>query len=496
MPTLPTKDSTPRLSDQARHVAIPSGIVSTGWPRIRAQLAEMGVVFVWWQVAIARVALGKRADGKYAATIGGIVLSIPRQVGKTFLVGSLLIAMCLVFPGYTVLWTAHRTRTTTRTFQSLQRMVKRKRISPHVLHIRTANGEQEIAFRNGSVMLFGARELGFGRGFDEVDAEVFDEAQILTDKALEDMIAATNQSRHPHGALLFFMGTPPRPVDPGEAFTHKRKKALSGKSDDMVYVEMGADPDAELDDRSQWAKANWSFPELTPLESMLRLRENLPDDDSWRREALGIWDSVSVGTAVSMADWAERLDRGSVIVGPPSFALDVSPKLTHAAISIAGVRSDGDLFGELLLREGQKTVDYRPGTEWVVPALVDLRSRNPELAVSIAKGSQAESLAADIEAEGITVIRVALADVVAACGLVYGLITNGGVWHSGQPQLTAAFAATKWRDAGEGGQAWGRKKSAVDIAPTYAWTLAVSQAKRPAEPMTTFLSMDDELELA
>jgi hypothetical protein len=495
MPTSSTKPSTPRLSDQARHVAVPSGIISTGWPRIKAQLAEMGVLYVWWQVAIARVVLGKRSDGKYAATVGGIVLSIPRQVGKTFLVGSLLVAMCLVFPGYTVLWTAHRTRTTTRTFQSLQRMVKRKGIAPHLLHIRTANGEQEIAFRNGSVMLFGAREQGFGRGFDEVDAEVFDEAQILTDKALEDMVAATNQSRHPHGALLFFMGTPPRPSDPGEAFTYKRTKALSGKADDMFYVEMGADPDADLDDRAQWAKANWSFPELTPLESMLRLRENLPDEDSWRREALGIWDSENVGTAFSSADWAKRLDRASVIVGPPSFALDVSPMLTHAAISIAGVRSDGDLFGELLFREGQKELDYRPGTDWVVPALVDLGTRIPDLAVSIVKGSQAESLAADIEAAGITVIRVAVADVVAACGLVYGLITNGGVWHSGQQQLTAAVAATKWRDVGEGGQAWGRKKSATDIAPMFAWTLAVSQAKHgPAESVSAFISLNDELE--
>jgi hypothetical protein len=73
--------------------------------------------------------------------------------------------------------------------------------------------------------MFGAREQGFGRGFDEVDIEVFDEAQILTEKALEDMIAATNQSRHPHGALLFFMGTPPRPSDPGEAFGLKREGA-------------------------------------------------------------------------------------------------------------------------------------------------------------------------------------------------------------------------------------------------------------------------------
>src|SRR5690606_21330512 len=114
---------------------------------------------------------------------------------------------------------------------------------------------------------------GFGRGFDEIDVEVFDESQILTEKALEDMVAATNQSRFLAGALLFFMGTPPRPIDPGEEFTNRRDKALSGKAHDMVYVEFSADPDADLDDREQWAKVNPSFPHRTPVESMHRMRE-------------------------------------------------------------------------------------------------------------------------------------------------------------------------------------------------------------------------------
>jgi hypothetical protein len=49
-----------------------------------------------------RYCLGKRKDGKYAATVGGVVLSIPRQVGKTFLVGMVIITLCILFPGFTV----------------------------------------------------------------------------------------------------------------------------------------------------------------------------------------------------------------------------------------------------------------------------------------------------------------------------------------------------------------------------------------------------------
>jgi hypothetical protein len=53
---------------------------------------------------------------------------------------------------------------------------------------------------------------------------IFDEAQILTDNALDDMIPATNQSRQPTGALLLFMGTPPKPTDPGEVFRRMRTR--------------------------------------------------------------------------------------------------------------------------------------------------------------------------------------------------------------------------------------------------------------------------------
>ena len=85
---------------------------------------------------------------------------------------------------------------------------------------------------------------------------MFDEAQILGLKALEDMVPATNQARNQHGALIFFLGTPPRPSDDGEAFTSKRDKALKGKPagevvwthGNQVYVEFSADEGAELDD--------------------------------------------------------------------------------------------------------------------------------------------------------------------------------------------------------------------------------------------------------
>jgi len=436
----------------------------------------MGVSFDEWQHGIGRVSLGKRKDGKYAATVGGIVLSIPRQVGKTFLVGMIVIALCILFPGLTVLWTAHRTRTATKTFGTFKGMTSRKKIKPHMLEPRNTNGEQEIRFRNGSVIMFGAREQGFGRGFDEVDVEVFDEAQILSSKGLEDMVPAANQSRQESGALLFFMGTPPRPTDPGEEFTNRRKKALSGKADNMVYVEFSADSDAGSDDRAQWAKANPSFPDRTPVESMERMRENLTDDDSFRREGLGIWDDPDGSSLVSAGDWKDCLDFDSQIESDPVFGLDVSPNHSWSTIGVAGLRQDGVPQVEVTssLVNGEPVFDHKPGTAWVVPRLVHMKERYPGLKVWIAASSAAESLVPALVKAGIDVEVLKGGDVAAGCGLFYDLATTKGLRHLGQLVLTAALkAARKNIDDGENAWRWGRKKSTGDITALYALTVAL-----------------------
>jgi phage terminase large subunit-like protein len=287
MPKSTTKPSTPKLSDVARHVVAPKGVVSTGWPAVEAKCRELGISFRPWQPDVGRLILAKREDGKYAATIGGTGLSIPRQVGKTFLVGAIVFALCLLRPNLTVIWTAHRLRTAEETFGKMQAFAKRKRIAPHILKIVLGSGDEAIVFRNGSRILFGARERGFGRGFDEVDVLIFDEAQILTESALDDMIPATNQSRQATSALLLFMGTPPKPKDPVRSSLRMRSEALAGEDDDTGWVEFGADPGftptplpAPLGARtgSRSRRPTRRIPEDTPREAILRMRKKLGPD--------------------------------------------------------------------------------------------------------------------------------------------------------------------------------------------------------------------------
>ena len=465
-PKSKTATSTPRLSEYSLAFKFPQGIKKTVWTRVEAKGKELDLGFDWWQSQLGTVCLGYGEDGQYVATVGGIGLSIPRQVGKTYFVLATLVIMCILFPGLQVVWTAHHLRTSTKTFTTLRGICRRKKVAPHIAidgrgqpAIRSSNGEQQVVFRNGSTIMFGARSMGFGRGFDEIDIEVFDEAQILDSKALEDMVAATNQARHEHGALLFFMGTPPGPSDPSEAFSLRRADAHRGEAADAVWLEIGADPDSEPYDPRQYPKMNPSFPKRTPLNSILRLQKNLGNPESWDREGRGIWDEIGVTHVFGPGAW----EACAVKDLPPAvdaIGLAVSVDRAWSSIGAAGTSGDRLAVGVTARREG---------TGWLVPEAKRIQAERGCPVVIAGTGPAADLIPA-LEAAGVRLTIAKTGDSADACAGIFDAVREGRLSHPNHPELNAAVAGAKKRNTDR--WSWDRRNSAHDISPLEAVTLA------------------------
>ena len=469
--SLSSRRSDPRLSEVARHLILPDGIVATAWPPVEAQLRRMGMPLDAWQQGFVAAALGKRSDGRYAAGVGGVVASIPRQVGKTYTLGALAFALALVSPGTLLVWTAHRTRTHGETFNSMAAMAERPSIAPHIAAVRRVNGEQEIQFVNGSRILFGARERGFGRGFAKVDVLIFDEAQILTEKAMEDMVPATNAA--PNG-LVFMVGTPPRPLDPGEIFTMRREAALSGDDADVMYVELSADRDASPDDRRQWAKANPSFPSRTGEGAILRMRKLLGSVESFKREALGIWDERQQGRrAFGPGLWAGR--RGEAPSGGVKcFGVKFTPDGSHVALAGAVRGRDGAVHVEAI-----RQAPMSEGTQWLVDYLVERKAGFALVAVDGRAG--AGYLVNALRGEGLGKLQILAPttdQAVTAHSMLDRAVTQGEVTHSGQPELDGqAESAIRRKIGSSGGFGWDTEVEGETVALLDAVTLAHYAAK-------------------
>lgn len=455
-----------RLSELARHLVVPDGIVGSDFNLVNRAAARIGIRYDLWQQGFLYLLLARKADGRYACGTAGGVVSSCRQIGKTFTVGSAILLLAAARP-LKVIWTAHHTRTSDETFASLCSLAERTKLKPYVAGIRRANGQQEIRLGNGSRIMFGARESGFGRGLTGVDMEIFDEAQILTVRALSNLVPITNTSPNP---LIVFMGNPPKPGDPSDAFEEKRTRALSAGG--VLYVEFSADRDADPDDRAQWAKANPSYPERTDEDAILRMRENLPTD-AFRREALGIWDETAASVAIDPAKWAavESMPETLPDGGTLNFGLDMPPDRSVLTIGCAIRYPDG----RALVQMADIKDARHDGLQWAVDWLAE---RWPKTAsVVIDSQSPATSLLPDLKRAHVRATVTGMNEMGRACGRFMDMLNDKTLIHlpdTMQPQLAAAVKGATIRPIGRSGAfGWNKLGSDVDISPLVACTLAL-----------------------
>ena len=468
-----------RLADLAKHLVTPPTGVSTGWPRVRDTCNNLGWEFDDWQDDLGRLILAKDAGGLYAASI--CVMSLPRQVGKTYLVGCVAFVLCMTQPGTTVIWTAHRGRTATETFRAMKAKAKTSEMAAFVDQrtkgggIRSSNGEQEIEFLNGSRIMFGARESGFGVGFADVGMLVLDEVQRATTKTMDDLLPTTNAAANP---LVLCMGTPPRPTDDGEVFTMFRTEALRGESEDVLYVELGASKRFDLGDEgefwTQLRQVNPAFPHRVGERAILRNKKGLGTDSVYR-EVFGLWDELTRQfSPINGPLWREAVD-----VGPPDTAKPaaLAVDMSHDRQISAGACWLEDSSAHL--EEVWAGVDEPAAIEWVV------KVAGRRIPVMIDAKSPASSMIPTLRARKVKVLTGNENDMARGCGLTKSDLEAGRLTHADQESVNDAREGARKRAIGKaGGWGYDRKDGSVNIAPLVAVTLARIAAAINEKPAT------------
>jgi phage terminase large subunit-like protein len=337
-----------------------------------------------------------------------------------------------------------------------------------VREVRKTNGQEAIVLTNGGSCEFVARSKGSGRGFT-VDVLVMDEAQELSEDALEALLPTISAGplQNPQQILT---GTPPGPSANGEIFTRVRSDGLERKDKRLSWHEWSCEPDADLDDPLNLARAN---PALG-----IRLQREVADaergsmsDAGFGRERLGMWDEARAHRVIDLASWSAAGDAASVPSERFALAVDVSPDRSVASVSLAGQCADGSWHVEL--------DEQRHGVGWL-PAYLEVRcARNDIRAVVIDGASPAASIIDDLAQRKIKVTTTGARDMAAACGTFYDGVMEGWLRHIDQPQLNTSLGVARKRPLGDA-WAWNRKNAGSDITPLVACTLALWGAQSSA----------------
>lgn len=498
MPTASASRVNPTpLVDVARYCVIPQDIAFTRYYELIApELPGMGVTLDQWQQDIWELALGLREDGSLCCDVMGVTLSIARQAGKTWGIMAGLVAICLARPNTTVVWSSHHDRTSSETLGKIAGIVEKPAIRPKMRAshpVVYTDDNRGVHFANGSRILFGARSSGFGRGFSEVDIQVYDECQNLKEAALTDMLAAMNVSDI---GLAFFMGTPPRPIEArqgvDEAFKRRRKRATQPEKKRPfkgVFVEFSPTaPDGaealvaeflnELDAPGFWemlTEVNPSFGYRVGKSAIERLVENMSPADVLR-EVLGIWDETQKLEVVIPADtWDGLVAPGPADgIAPTSLAVDASHDGSLAVSG--GWRAEDATHLELL------AFDAWPDDEAAADWIAERAGRR--IPIVIDGMSPAARLIPLLKSRRCRVVTGSASDMSKGCGGFHSATLAGLITHDGHDLVTDALAGAKKRSIRDaGGWGWDRRDPEVNIAPLVAMTLAhygASTHKKPS----------------
>jgi len=343
--------------------------------------------------------------------------------------------------------------------------------------VRKTTGNEAILWANGSRHGIEASTDKAGHG-PTIDLGVIDEAFAHADSRVEQAMRPAMVTRP--GAQLWIFSTAGT-----EKSVYLRGKVNAGRlacelgvPSRTAYFEWSAPDDADPGDPRTWRDCMPALGIVRPdgtgiTEEVIRAEFDDMELADFRRAYLNQWLDAfpEEWQVISADDWGACADPESPQPGRPvAVVADVAPEGATAAIAVAGLRPDGRVVAEI--PEG----DHRPGTGWVVPRLLELKRRYRPCAVVIDKRSWTGSLIDAAETAGLEIVKPTTEEVGQAFGLFYVAVSDRTFVHLGaglQPALRDAVKGAARRDIGDGLQAWSQRKSAADISPVRAVTLAV-----------------------
>ncbi len=418
-----------------------------------------------WQRLSVQIKMATRSDGRWAARTTGE--EVPRQAGKGD-AEEVVELWGLAQRSELILHTVHdavllATRTQERMLSLIDGHADLRRKKKRAW---TGTGQQMIEMRNGGTIWYRTRTGGGGRGVDEVDRIVVDEAQHAESAQIEATSPTQLASVNPQTNV---MGT--GAIDGKSAWWWSvRRRALMPNPGEFGYLGFTAEELSVVGDRIVTER-----PDVSTVEKFLALIELVhpamrrqPElvgffaeeyrklgPEGAAREYLLVWDPEPTGDAPGVIDWSlwSAGERSVTIASHRCEALVMSRDRKVAWIAKAGRDADDVLVADVVAIEANLTADQAAGRG----VALRVKERWPEL----------------VE-RNVECIEVATKDYAAAVSMVRDAVAAGRFAHASRRSLDSAVKIAQVDKSGR----WVGTPD-VDVAPLEAMTLALSGVPAP-----------------
>lgn len=435
--------------------------------------ALMGTPLMPWQRMAADVALELDPDGRFHYK--RVIITVPRQSGKTTMTLALGLHRTLTVPDGKVWYTAQTGQSARERFIG-DLVPPATKILGGAIEVKKGAGDTRLTFPPiGSQFRPHPPNDEYLHG-EQSDLNLIDEpwafSEIKGDALIQALKPTQNTRPNAQTVYLSTMG------DARSTWWHSIvDNAREGNADRTCICDWGLPESADPSDIEAVIDAHPAVGHTIEPQAIYDAAADMKLAEFARAYA-----NIRTQTRVSVfpADVLKRAFSDDAMIAddsPVAFGVAVSWTRDRAVIASAGYGADGVPVVEI--------VDTRPGSAWCLDAIPQLNKHNP-LKIMVDARSPASTIAADPDMADHITIPDSRTIAAGTAGLT-DRINDGTIYLKRDSELGAAFDALALKTVGDLGSLIDRKHSAGSVAHIEAVMLALAgleQAPAPApQPM-------------
>lgn len=406
-----------------------------------------------------------------------VVVSLPRQTGKTTLMRPVFVERTLSGSGVEAYMTAQHGKDAGKRWEQLVADVETSPLLGSFVTVKRGKGDQACMFPNGSYIAPFAPGPKSLHGYTPPIVMV-DEGWAFSAEDGADLMKAIRpaQITRTDRQLWIISAAGDASSEWWEQLTAAGRASVDDPLSTMAYFEWSMDPDADPYD-----PASWDFhPGLDGLITKDDLREEAkPENNShgdFLRGFMNISTKVRTNTVVNLATWDDlKAEQTRPDLSQVAFAYDVAVDRSSASVWAAWRDADGTL--QLHVHERKDGAAWLPG---FVAGLLD-----DGLLVAADDGGPARGVTKELQRLGYRVETLTGRDLTTAWANFKGAVEDRALQHDGSPALRAALEVAVERTAGDM-LAPSRRHSLGPIDPAMAATVAAWFADHAGSPVQIF----------
>jgi len=431
-----------------------------------------------WQLYTATVGGEVDAAGRYVYPV--VLVSVPRQSGKSAAMLAKKVHRCLAAPEQRTWFTAQTGKDATDLYREFVGRVLRSPLAQYV-HGKPAfrGGSECLTFTNGSTLrpFAPGRDALHGKQSDDDDIDegwAFDEAQ---GDDLFQAITPTHATRP--GAQTWIWSTR---GDALSVWFHRLVADAQAGAEGMALFDWGMPAGLEPTVENV-AAYHPAVGHTQTLDSLRAAKVSMRDKPGQYARAYGNMETGGKERVIPEDAWQAAGTEEDLPAGVPVYG-----------VAVYEPRNGGDTTGALFAavpdaagRPVLELLEHRPGRAWLAPAVLALRDRGQ--GVAVVRGGPAGPVADALELAGVELLELSGTDYANACQDFWDRLCDGAarehgprLVHRESEDLDGAVDVAGRRFIGEGAWVWSAKESTGDIAALAAATVAAWAVARAAPP--------------